>query len=72
MEVELERPLELKEKDRHRQREMQLLKKKNTELASITRKLEEKVKSLEKVHNSRLLLQGSWAVLYTSNSHVFT
>ncbi|XP_069188516.1 uncharacterized protein [Procambarus clarkii] len=48
MEVELERPLELKEKDRHRQREMQLLKKKNTELASITRKLEEKVKSLEK------------------------
>lgn len=48
MELELERPLEQREKDRQRQREMQLLKRKNTELASITRKLEEKVKNLEK------------------------
>ncbi|XP_042864732.1 uncharacterized protein LOC122248652 isoform X5 [Penaeus japonicus] len=48
MEVELERPLEFREKERHRQREVQVLKKKNTELATITRKLEEKVRSLEK------------------------
>ncbi|XP_037796181.1 uncharacterized protein LOC119591500 [Penaeus monodon] len=48
MEVELERPLEFREKERHRQREVQVLKKKNSELATITRKLEEKVRSLEK------------------------
>lgn len=49
MEVELEAPLHVRERTRKKEREVQLLKRKNTELATITRKLEEKVKSLEKV-----------------------
>ena len=50
MELELERPLELRDKERTRKIELQRLKKKNHELATITRKLEEKVKTLEKVN----------------------
>lgn len=48
MEIEVEAPLHVRERSRKKEREVQLLKKKNSELANITRKLEEKVKSLEK------------------------
>lgn len=45
MELERERP-----QQRERQQELQLLRKKNAELALQTKRLEEKVKSLEKVN----------------------
>lgn len=56
MELERERPLQ-----RERQQELQLLRKKNAELALQTKRLEEKVKNLEKVrlisfHNFRVLV----------------
>ena len=53
MEMERERERQpgavLRERDRERQQELQLLRKKNHELALQTKKLEEKVRSLEKV-----------------------
>merc|ERR1711874_478677 len=48
MELEFEKPFDLREKEKTRLKEVQKLKRKNQELATITRKLEEKVKSLEK------------------------
>ena len=49
MDAELEKPLAIRAKAAERLRETQLLKKKNQELTNMTRKLEEKVKTLEKV-----------------------
>ena len=51
MELERERP-----QQRERQQELQLLRKKNAELALQTKKLEEKVRSLEKVTIQMLAL----------------
>ena len=51
MEREREQPIL---RERQRQSELQLLRKKNHELALQTRKLEEKVKCLEKVRNGSL------------------
>ena len=51
MERERERPLGLQQRERERQQELQLLRKKNHELAQQTKKLEEKVRSLQKVIN---------------------
>ena len=49
MEMERERPAGQLQRERERQQELQLLRKKNAELAMQTKKLEEKVRSLEKV-----------------------
>lgn len=49
MEMERERPAGQQQRERERQHELQLLRKKNAELALQTKKLEEKVRSLEKV-----------------------
>ena len=49
MEMERERPLGLQQRDKERQQELQLLRRKNHELAQQTKKLEEKVRSLQKV-----------------------
>lgn len=49
MEMERERPAGQQQRERERQQELQLLRKKNAELALQTKKLEEKVRSLEKV-----------------------
>lgn len=48
MEMERERPAGQLQRERERQQELQLLRKKNAELAIQTKKLEEKVRSLEK------------------------
>ncbi|RXG57664.1 hypothetical protein Avbf_15690, partial [Armadillidium vulgare] len=48
MDVELDRPGERIEMEKERQKQLHQLKKKNYELSNITRKLEEKVKNLEK------------------------
>lgn len=55
MEMERERPLGLQQRDKERQQELQLLRRKNHELAQQTKKLEEKVRSLQKVTWSALL-----------------
>lgn len=50
MELEQERPqVGQRERERERQQELQLLRRKNQELAQQTKRLEEKVRSLEKV-----------------------
>ena len=49
MDLELDRPLDRVGAAKGRQMELTHLKKKNHELSTITRKLEEKVKNLEKV-----------------------
>ena len=56
MERERERPLGLQQRERERQQELQLLRKKNHELAQQTKKLEEKVRSLQKVINKHILV----------------
>ncbi|XP_046645489.1 uncharacterized protein LOC124336002 isoform X6 [Daphnia pulicaria] len=48
MEMERERPAGQLQRERERQQELQLLRRKNAELAMQTKKLEEKVRSLEK------------------------
>ncbi|KAB7495453.1 hypothetical protein Anas_02130 [Armadillidium nasatum] len=48
MDVELDRPGDRIEMEKERQKQLHQLKKKNYELSNITRKLEEKVKNLEK------------------------
>ena len=53
MEQERERPLAGQQRERERQQELQLLRKKNYELSLQTKKLEEKVRSLEKVQIGR-------------------
>jgi hypothetical protein len=52
MEMERERPAGQLQRERERQQELQLLRRKNAELAMQTKKLEEKVRSLEKVRDS--------------------
>ncbi len=56
MEMERERPAGQQQRERERQQELQLLRKKNAELALQTKKLEEKVRSLEKVPEKNLFL----------------
>lgn len=50
--MERERPAGQLQRERERQQELQLLRRKNAELAMQTKKLEEKVRSLEKVRDS--------------------
>lgn len=50
--MERERPAGQLQRERERQQELQLLRRKNAELAMQTKKLEEKVRSLEKVGDS--------------------
>ena len=51
MEVQHERPIRERERERERQKELTTLRKKNIELQTVTRRLEEKVKTLEQVTN---------------------